>query len=573
MTVALELRATSWLRRIGIRYRLIVSFILLPLLPLLVSGYISYAESSKAIQEKARVFSTEIVKQVAKNVRLQMAAIEADSEALVLSERVQTALAHYGGENQADKGRARNEMSTILLDTYGSFEHINQKYFLDKDQRVMDTQVFAQLGRGLVSFAERAPRLKGRPYWNTLDIWTGQKNIVMLRDIYFKDNNRLAGSLLLGVRQAHFGAVFDDVDLGKGSEVYILDAGNGSIIMRSRERSALAGGNLANRALVEAIAQAARQGQGSGFVSYAESEYSRYLAAFAAIPGTGWFVVNAIPANRLLAEAQSARDQIVLIGLLCFVLSVALAYLIWRSISTPLEQLVGLMQQAQAGNYASRARQEGSDELTLLAQQFNAMAGQIGQHHEQMEARVAERTRDLEEANSKLAALSLSDALTGIANRRCFDEALVTELNRAARSRRPLALMMIDVDFFKNYNDFYGHQEGDACLRKVARLLETHARRASDLVARYGGEEFVMLAADTDLETALALAEAIRQSLEALALPHEKSPIGWVTTSIGVAALGPDDQQSPEMFLRMADKAMYRAKEQGRNRVVAAGRK
>ena len=166
----------------------------------------------------------------------------------------------------------------------------------------------------------------------------------------------------------------------------------------------------------------------------------------------------------------------------------------------------------------------------------------------------------------------MTDALTGIPNRRRFDDVLASELNRAVRSGQPLALMMLDVDFFKNYNDHYGHQDGDACLRKVARLLHSHARRASDLVARYGGEEFVMLAADTDADSALGLAETVREALEALGLPHVKSPLGCVTTSIGVVVLVPDEAQTPEMFLRMADKAMYRAKEQGRNRVVLAGR-
>ena len=105
---------------------------------------------------------------------------------------------------------------------------------------------------------------------------------------------------------------------------------------------------------------------------------------------------------------------------------------------------------------------------------------------------------------------------------------------------------MLDVDFFKNYNDCYGHQEGDDCLRRVAGLLQSHARRASDLAARYGGEEFVLIAADTDADSALALAETIRAAFEALQLPHERSPLGCVTASIGVVSLVPDESSSAE---------------------------
>ena len=573
-----EFRATTLLRKIAIRYRLINSFILLSLLPLLVSSAISFGESSKAIQQKTRVFATEIVKQVSKNIQLQMAQIETDSEQLVLSDPVQTALAHYAGERGAVKAGARAEMTKILLDSYGSFDYINQKYFLDRERQIMDSQVFQQLGRGAQRLAAQAPRLKGRPYWSTLDEWSDQTSIVMLREIYFKGNNGLAGSLFLGIRPAHFSSIFDDVDLGPGSSIYVMDGSDGRIIIRNDDIARGKADPVAQRPLAQQVAHSMLRGETSGFITFDErgdagKPGGKFVAAYTQIARTGWFVVSAIPYNNLLAEAQSARNKIALIGLICFLVSIMLAYIISRSISMPLEKLVGIMKETETGNYATRMTHEGKDELTVLSQKFNQMASQIDHEYERLEERVSERTRDLEEANRKLAELSMTDGLTGIPNRRRFDEVLATELSRAARSGQPLALMMLDVDFFKNYNDHYGHQEGDICLRKVARLLHAQARRASDLVARYGGEEFVMLAADTDADSALGLAETIRQSLVALGLPHVQSPLGKVTTSIGVVVLVPDEAQTPEMFLRMADKAMYRAKAQGRNQVVLAGRK
>ena len=568
-----ERKLTALLRQIAIRHRLVASFIVLSLLPLLVSGYISYTESSKAIRQKTQLFATEIVKQVAKNVQLQMNAIDTDSEALVLSDPVQLALARYDLDNPNEKGRARADLTKILLDAYGSREDVSQKYFLDAHNRVLDPQVFAQLGRGVEDFAAATPAVKGRPTWGALELWGGSSSIAMVRQIYFKRDNRLAGSLLLGIRPSRLAGVFDNVHLGPGSDIFVLDGRDGTPLIQPREHD----GAPVAAALLRQIAADARNGerigQPTGFQTYRDAAGAGFYVAYTQIPRTSWYVASTLPDGALLAEAQSVRNKIISIGVLCFAGAIVLSYMIARSISAPLEKLAGIMRETVTGNYALRMDYEGRDELALLSQKFNEMAANIGQSHEQLEARVAERTRDLELANQKLAALSMTDGLTGIANRRRFDAALDAELHRATRGGQPVALLMIDVDFFKNYNDFYGHQEGDACLRKVAALLQAHARRAGDLAARYGGEEFVMLAADTDADTAVALAEALRHELEALRLPHAQSPIGCVTISIGVAVLTPNEHDTADIFIRSADKAMYRAKEQGRNRVALNGRK
>jgi diguanylate cyclase (GGDEF)-like protein/PAS domain S-box-containing protein len=184
--------------------------------------------------------------------------------------------------------------------------------------------------------------------------------------------------------------------------------------------------------------------------------------------------------------------------------------------------------------------------------------------------KVTERTSELEALNRRLEALSTTDGLTGIANRRSFDDRLKTEWTRALRGRQPLALLMLDIDLFKNYNDHYGHQAGDECLRSVAKMIDSNSRRSSDLAARYGGEEFALIAADTDAASAKHLAEVIRQSIESFALPHAKSPMGKVTVSIGVSVMTPEGTQQPEMLIHLADDALYLAKDQGRNRVVLA---
>jgi diguanylate cyclase (GGDEF)-like protein len=207
---------------------------------------------------------------------------------------------------------------------------------------------------------------------------------------------------------------------------------------------------------------------------------------------------------------------------------------------------------------------------TVLA--FEAFAGQVAGA-----IRFASQTRALEEANEHLARaietlhlISAQDGLTGIANRRHFDETLEREWRRAARSRRPLSLLMLDIDYFKLFNDTEGHQAGDDCIRKVAGTLAETLHRAGDMVARYGGEEFAVLLPETDAEHALQVAETLRSRIEALRLPHAASPLGTVTASLGVAtAVPPRDGSSCGDFVRIADAALYDAKRLGRNRVSA----
>jgi two-component system, sensor histidine kinase LadS len=183
--------------------------------------------------------------------------------------------------------------------------------------------------------------------------------------------------------------------------------------------------------------------------------------------------------------------------------------------------------------------------------------------------RVEERTQQLQTLNEKLEALSMVDGLTGIANRRQFDQVLQQEWQRMERTQQPLALVMIDVDWFKRYNDHYGHPAGDQCLRQVATAIAALGR-SSDLMARYGGEEFVLVAPATDADQALALAQRACATVQALALPHTGSEIGVVTLSCGVAAIVPQPGQDSAQLMRAADAALYRAKHQGRNQAVAA---
>lgn len=185
-----------------------------------------------------------------------------------------------------------------------------------------------------------------------------------------------------------------------------------------------------------------------------------------------------------------------------------------------------------------------------------------------LEARVQERTNELQVLNQKLEALSTTDGLTGIANRRSFDDTLQLEWRRALRAGSAISVGLIDIDWFKQYNDQYGHQKGDECLRLVAHAIEETLGRSHDFVARYGGEEFVFIAQVGAIDEARAVGEKICQAVRVLQIPHRASDFGRVTVSVGVAIVIPAEESTAEALVQAADHALYVSKANGRNRVT-----
>ena len=164
--------------------------------------------------------------------------------------------------------------------------------------------------------------------------------------------------------------------------------------------------------------------------------------------------------------------------------------------------------------------------------------------------------------------LALTDGLTQVANRRCFDDRLQIEWQRSLRQQEPLALILLDIDYFKHYNDHYGHQMGDDCLCQIAQTATQHMKRPTDLFARYGGEEFVVLLPNTDLEGAITVAKSIQSAIQRLGIPHQTSRVSQqVTVSMGIASVLPSAKLSPDDLITLADKHLYQAKERGRNQI------
>jgi diguanylate cyclase (GGDEF)-like protein/PAS domain S-box-containing protein len=184
---------------------------------------------------------------------------------------------------------------------------------------------------------------------------------------------------------------------------------------------------------------------------------------------------------------------------------------------------------------------------------------------------ISERKKTEEQVlrlQKELEELSFKDGLTGVANRRMFDSIMEVEWANARRNHQPLSLILLDIDHFKQYNDYYGHLQGDDCLKRVAQALSTVGARARDFFARFGGEEFVLVLPETDAEAAKQIAERCRGTIFKMQIPHEKSATGrLVTLSLGVGTIVPSHDAEPKIFIEAVDRLLYRAKQNGRNRV------
>lgn len=282
-----------------------------------------------------------------------------------------------------------------------------------------------------------------------------------------------------------------------------------------------------------------------------------------------WYICSSVYVDELNESAATLRKRVLTVFVVTMLFSVLMAYLFAKRLTLPLQQLSMTASKVGDGDLNARCDLQRDDEIGVVAKALNGMIDHLQDNIEHLDAKVVERTAELQKLNTKLEGLSMTDGLTGIANRHHFNRVLASEWSRARRGMY-LAIIMLDVDWFKKYNDHYGHLAGDECLRSVASLICANVHRPGDLVARYGGEEFVIIAPATDGPHARDMAVKLCTTLQEQAIPHEMSEFGCVTISIGVAAMLPKEGDTPEMLVHAADEALYSAKWQGRNQVVLA---
>ena len=314
---------------------------------------------------------------------------------------------------------------------------------------------------------------------------------------------------------------------------------------------------------------------GDGFDEGAIDDGRRVEFAHARSALSGWTVTMAVAQSAFDAPLYQALRQIALGGAALLLLACGLAVAYGRTISRPIAALAAAA--AALGRGERPAPLElGIREAQRVAHAIDAAADLIAERGAEREAllktleqRVAERTSELRESEARLRLLATTDSLTGLPNRRRFDEVFAVAWRQALRDQSTISLLMIDADYFKCYNDCYGHEAGDACLRAIAGVIASLVVRAGDFAARYGGEEFLVLLPATDAEGALTVAQRIHAGICELNVPHDGSPMGIATVSIGVATAIPQHSADRRTLIRAADRNLYVAKQAGRSRIEA----
>jgi diguanylate cyclase (GGDEF)-like protein len=368
-------------------------------------------------------------------------------------------------------------------------------------------------------------------------------------------NGAVSGVIFAAVNLQWIGDLAASVAQHSGTSVALLD-GAGTLIAASDDEEPLIGKSFADHPLVRSMLA-----NDEGTLTMPGLDGVQRIFAYIRVPWTRARLAVGLDASVVHSgidhEITLAYVQLALFGTLVLLAA-------WfggeRLILRPIRLLVQTAARFGRGDLRVRSREKP------WISEFEPLAAAL----DDMARKLAGREEELQIANQHLEELASLDGLTGLANRRGFDRELALEWQRAGERRRPLALMMIDIDHFKLFNDRYGHVRGDACLRAVGETLSLVTLEEAVLVARYGGEEFALLLPGLALERAGALAEEARRAIEDLLIPHAETPCGLVTISIGVESLVPGPDQPAADLVEAADRALYAAKKQGRNAVVAS---
>jgi diguanylate cyclase (GGDEF)-like protein len=588
----------------GIRTKLITSFLIVALIPLLLLSFINKQTTEKALTDNAKQALSAAANETANRID---AFIYGNLNA-VRVEAILPGLARYLSltpKQRDDSPEMKLATETLIRLSRKDMLNIISYSLLDLNgKNVLDTYTTPNIGKD-----ESVEDYFKKPLETGLSFVSSMKRSPTIPDLitlFFSSPVRNAKGDILGVLRVSYNATVvqqlvtrETERAGEKSFAILLDENNiylahstasellfksivplpTDVVTQLQQERRLPNYPVKELATNESKLKQALDNKQSDLITSLSATGNRVnLIAIARLKYKPWSVLFAQPLAVALAPVEKQiRDAMFLFAIIASVVTI-IAFAIGQVLTKPIISLTNIVFQFTAGNLDIRAKISSKDEIGQLAKSFNNMALQLQTSFETLEQRVQERTAELliakekaEDANQKLEQLVNLDGLTQVANRRCFDGRLQAEWKRLGQEQQPLSLILLDVDKFKSYNDYYGHIGGDNCLIRIAQTVQQTVHRPADLVARYGGEEFSVLLPNTDLVGAIKVAESIQQAIHDQAIPHAKSDIkDIVTLSLGISSVIPTWDIKPDTLIASADQAMYNAKQKGRDRYCTA---
>lgn len=531
----------------SIRNRILALAVVGTLLPAGAALGIAYMQNRRALEEKIAQELVSESTQTARAVGVWVKERLLDLRVFAGSDEVLNSLNRIASSGGSSAGRLR-EYLDILHERFSDFE---QLLVIDRNGRVLASTAKEPLSQHLPNEWQRTLRTEGQligtAYW---DDKAGKGKLMVAIPVKHADG-RVLGAFAAELHLSPVQTLLRSYDPARTGLLYLIDE-SGALVVSSGANSRQLMQTRLPPATLETLHDAI------GTISNVTSVGREVVATLDHVPQFGWAVVAEIPADIAFQEVRHfGRVALVAIIALLLVVSTS-AYRLGLLIVSPLDRLAKGAAEVATGDLAVDLPAAGGGEVGALTSAFNDMVARLREGRQELD-HINEMLR---KKNEELRRLSVTDGLTGLANHRALMQRLHDEGTRHHRNASPFAVVMIDVDHFKKYNDTYGHPAGDEVLKGVANILRD-STRAVDCVARYGGEEFAVLMPDTACDEAMPFAERIRARVEAEFLADK------ITLSIGVAEF-PKHADTPQAIIAVADEAMYTAKRGGRNQVVQA---
>ncbi|HEV2751864.1 MAG TPA: diguanylate cyclase [Gemmatimonadales bacterium] len=536
--VARLLRA---LRLDSIRSKLLVFALLATLIPSFTTAWISYQQNKRSLTEKVTRELQSVSAQTAREMDLWVKERLYELRVFASSYEVSENLDRMarGGPRGGEQPRGR--LRDYLRSVRERFSDYQELLVVDSDGGAMASSAPeptpSHLPRGWPAAIRAENAVVGDAYWDD----ALKQGVVVFAVPIYQTGGRLLGALTAKVDLAAVYRLLRRFTAGDSSRLYLITA-DGRALVGSRSGPA----ELTRRSLDAGSTSRLLEREGS-VVEYTGLEGERVVGALKRVPQLDWAVLAEVPASEAFRQVARLRNVTAVIVAALFVGVGLLAYFLGLLISRPLDRLREGAAKVAGGDLAVVLPIVSGGELGYVTEVFNDMTARLRDSHRELER------------------LSVTDDLTALFNRRYLMDILELEIRRSRRMHHPFAVLMVDVDNFKPYNDAYGHLEGDTALARIAAILRETSRDV-DYAARYGGEEFVVLMPETEMAGAVEMAERIRARLAGDAVIGEK-----LTISVGVAQF-PVDGETPEALLARADAALYQAKRDGRNRIVRSAR-